>query len=454
MTKLHQHLSRLAGKRTAILGFAREGQSTYSLLRAALPTQEIWVLDEHLDQVKQKFPQFIDDQYLHFDTSYLKNLAAYDVIFKTPSISAFTPQLDSFQKEGGRLTSQLQEFLSLYRNQTVAVTGTKGKSTTASLLAHLLGCAGKSVVLAGNIGLPLFDHVAKISPDSIVVLETSSFQLEAVTFSPHVAVILNIFPEHLNYHHSFESYVLAKEQIFLHQQPSDITIYNSQISTYFSHLVHCPGKRIEFSPSSWLSLSQKLDSTSFIHLPKVVQEQNILPAVLAAREFTTLSDSQVSLALTSFKTLPHRLEFIGQFHGISFYDDTLATIPEAAVQSLKSLKRVDLVILGGFDRGISYDLIVEQVVSSKVSHVLLFKPSGEVMWKLFHQLGSEGMELPKLKFVNNMSEVVEYVFENLKTGSTVLLSPASPSFGEFKDYVDKSSKFAGAVQAYVQSHQH
>ncbi len=449
MTELLDHLRLLANKKIALLGFAREGQSTYRLLRQLFPNQDLWILDERIRQSKDLESEYQSDPHLHVDSEYLSSLRSYDRIFKTPSVPIRLPQLQAYLEDGGQVTTQLQEFLSVYRSQVVGVTGTKGKSTTASLIAHILQTAQRDVILAGNIGSPIFDHLNQIKPETIIVLEVSSYQLETIRVSPHVAVLLSLFPEHLDYHQSYANYVEAKSNISRFQTPEDWVVYNQDVPEYESLAQGVTSQKLPFSPSDWAELQSQLDPTSYETLPKVVQEQNLLPAIRVARNIFQIPPPVIEEALRTFRTLPHRLQDVGTYKQISFYDDTLATIPEASMQALESLPRVDLIILGGFDRGITYDKIVQKVIAKGVPHVLLFRPSGEKMRQLFQDQAQAGIEIPSMLYVTNMNEVAEYVFTHLSPGAVVLLSPASPSFGDFKNYEDKSHKFITAIREYA-----
>jgi UDP-N-acetylmuramoyl-L-alanine---L-glutamate ligase len=425
------------GKKILILGFGREGKSTYTLLRKAFPKQELAVLDEQEVDINR-----LDDPYLSLESEGLKGLSKYDLIFKSPGVSARKPELQDFIKSGKILTSQLNEFLAVYRDQVIGVTGTKGKSTTSALIHHILNSVGKKALLAGNIGVPVFDVIDQIQKDQQIVVEMSSYQLEAVEYSPHIAVWLNLFPEHLNYHGDMDQYQKAKMVITLWQKAKDFIIYNADSPEVVRSISQTQAQKKSFSP---IEDGEKLkDDPAVVHLPPVVRKNNVLPAVLVA-EVLGIEKEIAFQTLQTFKPLAHRLEEIGTYRGIRFIDDTLATIPEATCEAIEAFPKVDVIMLGGYDRGIDFAKVVDKVVEKKIPVVLFFKPSGKKMYQLMIEKYTQE-ELPRIYFVEDMKDAVEKAFIEAKPGSIVLLSPASPSFGQFKNYEDKSADFVKWVK--------
>jgi UDP-N-acetylmuramoylalanine--D-glutamate ligase len=433
MTTLFQNLAtKYKDKEILILGFGREGKSTAALLRQIFPEKEIFVSDE-----KKVDDQLLADLHLTNDSSYLTKLTEYDVVFKTPGISTENPAIQNYIQSGKILTSQLNEFLELYKQQTIGVTGTKGKSTTASLIDHILRTGNIPSILAGNIGIPVFDIAEKITPETKVVIEMSSYQLETVTNSPHIAIFLNLFSEHLNYHQSIENYLEAKSHITSFQTAADIFIYNAD----FPEAVSLAKKtKAQTRPFSSVIPSDVTIDPLFVHLSPIVLKNNLPPAMIAA-EICCVDTKVVEDALLTFSPLPHRLEQVGSYKGFTFIDDTLATIPEATCAAIDAVSPIKVIILGGYDRGIEYTKVVEKVMEKKIPFVIFFKPSGEKMYQVM-KLKYPPETHPKVFFVETMEEAIHLVYHEVKEPGTVLLSPASPSFGQFKDYEDKSQQFA------------
>lgn len=378
-----------------ILGFGREGKSTQAFLSKYFSNKKIGTSDK-LDGI-----------------DYLKSINNYDVIIKSPGIP-FYPEIIKAKKSGKLITSATQIFFDNFKGKIIGVTGTKGKSTAASLIYDVLKKGGKDVYLGGNIGKPALDLLDQTNENSIVVLELSSFQLEDLTKSPHIAVITNLYPEHLDHHGDFENYKNAKFNITKYQTKNDYFIYNNNTT-----------ELKEFSKKTLAKTFPFSDSPIFIigHLFKV-------------------SNEKISQAIKNFKSLPHRLEFIGEFKSIKFYNDSLATIPQATIRALDILGRdVETLIAGGFDRGIDYSILGPAIDNSKIENLILFPTTGEKISKVVSR------DVKNFN-VDNMKDAVKIAFEKTSPGKIVLLSPASSSFNLFKDYEDRGNQFKKWVSQY------
>jgi UDP-N-acetylmuramoyl-L-alanine---L-glutamate ligase len=436
MTQLTDRLQQLYNhKKILILGWGREGQSTYQLLKTTCPDAELFVSDatRPTDENISVVP-------------YLDELSRFDIIFKTPGIPVSLPELQTYLHHGGHITSQLNEFLHVYRHQVIGVTGTKGKSTTTSLIAHIFEAAGKNVLFAGNIGTPVFDIDSEITPDTILTIEMSSYQLETVTASPHIAVLLNFFPEHLNYHNTLEHYFTAKTAITRFQTAADYFLYNQDIPRAEIFPTATLAQIKTFSDKENLSypteIQNILSNLSDIQLPETIKRWNILPALLAVHAYDPklLQNDNILASLASFQPLPHRLQTVSNAGGITWIDDTLATIPEATIAALETLPRVDTLLLGGYDRGIEFTKIVEAVMTHKIPAIAFFKPSGQKMYDAL-MADFPSAQKPMMKVVDTMEEAVRFASTHTPKGGVVLLSPSSPSFGQFRDYRDKAAQF-------------
>lgn len=439
MSALTDSLHQLyAGKKILILGWGREGQSTYQLLRRVFPEQDISVADQNTPQLSS-----LSDPHLHVEQQYLANVNEYDVMFKAPGVPVRLPELHAFHKSGKTITSQLNEFLRVYRQQVIGVTGTKGKSTTSALIHHLLHQAGLPTVLLGNIGTPVFTAVDQVTPDMKLVIEMSSYHLETIQFSPHIAVFVSMFAEHLNYHGSLEKYLAAKANITHFQTDQDLFIFNHQHPEIVDISRHTEAQLQPYSSQTLTQLLEKyhIEDETLQHLSPVVQRFNIAPALLVAEHFKAVP-RDINQVLKMFQPLPHRLQKIGEHRGITFVDDTLATIPEATCKAIEAYPNTSVIILGGFDRGLDYTKVVTKVLEEKIPTVLFFKPSGEKMHQQMQTVASKNqLTLPQTFFVTSMEEAVRLAYHHATPNSAVLLSPASPSHGQFKDYEDKSAQF-------------
>ncbi len=280
-----------------ILGFGREGQSTLRMLRQAFPTLDLFISDQNPLQLSE-----VDDKHLFHHGKYFEDLQQYDVIFKTPGISLWETGLQKYLQNGGRITSQLNEFLDVFHQQTIGVTGTKGKSTTSALINHVLQTAGLPTLLTGNIGTPVFESIQEIRAKTQVVVEMSSYQLELITQSPHIAILLDIFPEHLNHHRTFENYLAAKARITQFQNRDDILIYNKDFPELQWLASRSQANKVPFSLTE---LPSELKLDSYLNLNQVIRTKILLPVFLVGQTLG-LSTNQMQKAFETFQALPHR----------------------------------------------------------------------------------------------------------------------------------------------------
>jgi UDP-N-acetylmuramoylalanine--D-glutamate ligase len=300
---------------------------------------------------------------------YLEAMYDYDIVIKTPGIS-----LKDFDTKGVEITSQTDLFLSQFHSQTIGISGTKGKSTTTSLIYHLLKSSGHHAILTGNIGIPCFDIMEEIGHDSIVVYELSAHQLEFVHNSPRVGVLLNVFEEHLDHFGTFERYKSAKLNLLRFMGENDTAVIHESL---FHETLGLYVNSVVFSLFDFGNL---IDETA---LP-VLGEHNLLnvkAALLACSSYGVDYQELIS-HLYTFKPLEHRLEPVGTFGGVVFVNDSISTIPQAAIAACQALKRVDFLLLGGFDRGIDYQPLVDYLKTHPVPHLLFTGKAGKRMMAL------------------------------------------------------------------------
>ncbi|TSC75687.1 MAG: hypothetical protein G01um101430_181 [Parcubacteria group bacterium Gr01-1014_30] len=390
------------GASILILGFGREGKDTLKFLKKVFPQKTISVADAKLDK------------------NYLKTIDNYDVVIKSPGVPIHLPEVEKAYKRS-KVTSQTEIFLENCPGKIIGVTGTKGKSTTSFWIYQILKRAGFGVKLVGNIGKPALSHLLGAKPRDIFVYEMSSHQLYGLKSSPHVAVLLNIYPEHLDYYQTLKEYTLAKANITKFQKKTDYFIYNSLSET-------C--RKIAKG-----SFAQKIPIRGRYY------ELNKAAAIAAALIFG-------ARGCIKFKTLPHRLEFVGELGKIRFYNDSLSTIPQAATLALEHLgPDVETVILGGFYRGQEFGNLAKKILSSKIKSVILFPTSGEKIWQAILKYQRNPSAVNHF-FVNNMADAVKLAYEHTGANKICLLSPASPSFGIFKDYRERGNLFKKYVKLY------
>lgn len=409
-------LTDLKGKSILILGLGREGISTLNFLSAHFPDEKFGVAD-----VREKIdlPGCVNKTF--FGDKYLEGLEEYDVIVKSPGIP-FLPEIKKAKSIGKYVTSATEIFFDECRGKIIGITGTKGKSTTTALIYEVLKAANLDAYLIGNIGVAPLELLEKGNENSVFVYELSSFQLEDLNKSPYIAVITNIYPEHLDHHGSLDAYINAKANIVKFQKEDDFVIFKKDNKEAIK-IAQTSKAKNQISYSTQLPINTK-------------------PAEIIGKIFN-ISEDKIKKAIKNFKTLPHRLEFVGEFKGIKFYNDSLSTIPQATIRALDILgKNVETLIAGGFDRGLNYAILAPAIANSKIKNLILFPTTGEKIWEGVRR---QATGISKYE-VNNMEHAVKIAFDKTSPGKIVLLSPASTSFNLFKDYEDRGNQFKNWVK--------
>ena len=410
-------LNRLRGKRILILGYGREGRSTKAFLEKYLPEAPMAVADKNpMEGVK------------HSGERYLESVYDYDIVIKTPGIS-----LKDFDAKGVEVTSQTDLFLSQFHQQTIGISGTKGKSTTTSLIYHLLKSSGRDAILTGNIGIPCFDVMEQIHEDSIVVYELSAHQLEYVHQSPRVGVLLNVFEEHLDHFGTFEKYRRAKFNLLRFMGADDYAVVHDSLmmETLGLGVNSVTFSRMEFD----------IDEEA---LP-ILGPHNLLnaKAALCACDAYGIDVREVIPHLYTFKPLEHRLEPVGTFGGVTFINDSISTIPQAAIAACETLQRVDFLLLGGFDRVIDYTPLVDYMKGHPVPHLLFTGKAGERMMAMMADVSA-----CKVRY-HSMEEAFDYLKAHSKPGDVCLLSPAASSYDQYKNFEERGRKFKQLAQGFI-----
>jgi len=456
---------RFAGKSVVLLGFGREGQASYHVFRQAFPLKQLAIADAN--QAIAQSPVIAGDMQLDLITGedYLERIAGYDMIVRSPGIPLWKlitpgyPGKPSIAIE--QVTSQTDLFLRRYAKQVVGVTGTKGKSTTASLIHHILKTAGKDVILAGNIGNPVFHFIDLIRPETIIVFELSSHQLEYIKVAPHISVLLNLFQEHLDAYRSYTDYQLAKVNITRYQQADDFLVYNLEDDLVANHLIPFRKQRKtypfsmlgELAPGAFIREGKVCFSDGSITIPvwtihqdRFLRGEHNLKNILAAVSVLMIlgvEPEMVEDGISTFKGLEHRLEYVGEFGGIHFYNDSIATIPEACMEAVKAIPKVDTLIAGGFDRGIDYAGLAEFLCSSRVRNLILVGVAGK---RIGEHLGCNGLNEKKLFYIGRFDDFREIAFRETRAGYACLLSPAAASYDEFKNFEERGKRFRELVR--------
>ena len=428
-----------AEKKVLLLGFGREGRAVYRRLcevggYAALGIADAKEIADAPEGVK-----------LHIGEQYQAAMTEYDVIFKSPGI-VLQPEYRP-EKLTGRVTSLTELFLTAYRDQCVGITGTKGKSTTSSLLYHVLQTAGIPSVLGGNIGIPTANLYEQIKPETVIVMETGVHQLEYNHVSPKTAVFLNLYEEHLDHYGTFAYYAYCKENIYRNQLAGD-TLICGEPSLPAEGDCKAEVLRLAMDDSSADITLLHGDTVSYrgetMRLPEDMQltgvhnRYNCAVVYALARRFGA-SPEDIFRGIQSFQPLPHWLSPVGTFHGIRWYDDSISTACETCIQALTSLPETDTVLIGGMDRGISYQPLLEYLVSSQVPHIILMSDSGK-------RIMEEATDYPdtlrqRMRYAAGLPEAVALAKQITEKGKICLMSPAAASYNVYQNFEKRGEHF-------------
>lgn len=435
----------LRNKKIAILGFGLEGKSSYNFIRKHMKEKMLTIICE--EECEEEKKQILEkDKFVTFVTgeNYLENLEQYDIILKTPGISFKNLDISKFKD---KITSQLEFFLEYKKCMTIGVTGTKGKSTTSTLLYEVLKNQGKKVYLLGNIGTPVFDDIDEIEDDSIVVLELSSHALQYLKKSTEIAILLNIYEEHLDHYKDFDEYINAKLNIFKNQANTGIAIFNADnknIKYKFKqndYGITLQGERItnntfELKENEIFFNNKKIfkpDENKM--LLKGEHNINNIMFVLAVCEIMNLDFQKAIEIIQTFKPLEHRLEYVGNIEGVDYYNDSIATIPEATICSINALKNVNTLIVGGKDRGVKLENLISFLKTTEIENIICLPKTGEYI--------ADGMKNSDKNIVKvlNMEEAVQEAKKITEKNKICLLSPAAASYGFFKNFMERGKIF-------------
>lgn len=465
-------LTDLWNKSMLILGFGVEGLSTYRFLRELYPGHLIGIADKRLFEELSPESQVTlpsdSDVRLHLGGSYLSCLMAYDLIIKAPGISYAHPAIQEALAQGKVITSHTELFFENCPGSIVGVTGTKGKGTTSKLIYGMLEAAGLDSYFVGNVGTPPLPLLKGAKTSTIFVFELSAQQLERISKSPSVAVVLDVVPDHLDHFGTFEEYLQAKENITRHQSSTDYLVYNASFPVPCRIAAGTAATTVPYSVEGSLDRGCFIEDGSIVFctdtgsresvirvqdvettVPGSFNLHNVLPAVAVAK-ILGVGSTEIVQGIRNFEPLPNRFDRLGTHRGITFYRGSLSTVPEVTIGHLKSLgKDVQTVLLGGFDRGLDFAILGQYLVESEVRTVILFPETGRRIWEAICK-ASERIGGPKLQhfFIEKgngaeeaMKEAVSLAYRHTEPGKICLLSPASAAYGIFKDSIERGELF-------------
>jgi UDP-N-acetylmuramoylalanine--D-glutamate ligase len=429
-TSMHAGLEDFFTERNLlILGFGSEGRSTLRLLKRF--DCKITIADRN--DVSCPETEGIE---VIFGENYLDCLDRFDIIMKAPGI-ALLDSVSEYVKK--KITGQTDLLLRYCTNKIIGITGTKGKSTTSSLIHHILTACGKKALLIGNIGVPPLDCIDELDDDTIIVCEMSCHQLEYVQASPDIAVYLNLFEEHLDHYTGFDAYREAKENIYKFQTSEDTLIVNSSLapSGVQSHIITASldEKADIYAEGDGVVILGKKYSVQ----TKLLGRHNLYNIGIAMRaaQMCGCDDDKILAAVSTFDGLRHRLENVGVINGVTYINDSISTCPSTAIAAVRAFTAVDTIIVGGMDRGIDYTELVDFLNASDIANVILLPDSGhKIEPRLDHTKRS-------IYRAADLSDAVSHA--KAVTKKLCLLSPAAASYGFYKNFEERGDHFRKLV---------
>ncbi len=378
---------------------------------------------------------------------YLDGVEA-DICFRTPGMHPANPAIEALRSRGAQITSEMEVFFEVCPCKLIAVTGSDGKTTTTTLISEMLKAQGKTVWLGGNIGTPLLPLVRQMGEEDLAVVELSSFQLMDMTRSPHRAVVTNLAPNHLDVHRDMEEYVDAKKNIFRFQDEKGLLIVNGDNAITAPFVGNGITRKFSRQGSAHVCLQgdvitrggEAVVKVQDILLPGVHNVENYMAAIAAVEGL--VDDETIRTVARSFGGVAHRIELVRIKDGIRFYNDSIASSPSRTIAGLRSFREKVILIAGGYDKHIPYDVLGPEICA----HVKKLFLCGATAPQIRTAVESCGGEMPQITDCGKFDDAVRAAAAAAETGDIVLMSPASASFDEFKNFMVRGERFKTIVK--------
>lgn len=412
----------------------------------------------------EKIPKDVMDKITNYGYKFylgencLENLKGFDIVFRSPSCLPTKPELEAEEKRGAIVTTEIEMLMKMCPCKIIGVTGSDGKTTTTSLINAILSEAGYRTFLGGNIGTPLFTKLSEMTPEDIVILELSSFQLMGMEISPDISLITNITPNHLNIHKDYEEYIEAKKNIFKYQDENGILVLNYDNEITNNCAKEANGKVVFFSDK------EKLDN-GFIVDNKVIKEcedkirkhilntnevilrgkhnyQNIAAALAVTKTLVKTEDAVKTIK--NFKPVEHRIEFVKEIDGVKWYNDSASSSPTRTLAGINAFDEPITLIAGGYDKNLDYTPLAKPIVEKVNNLILIGQTAGKIFDCVKEELEKQNKSLD-IYMCDSLEQTVNLAKKVTKQGEIVLFSPASASFDMFKNAVDRGNQFKKLV---------
>ena len=457
---LRDYIESLRHKTVAIIGIGVSNTPLLELLLAEgirvtacdkRSREQMGEQAEHLEQLGCE---------LHLGADYLKDLDA-DVIFRTPGLRPDVPEIAACVDRGAVLTSEMEVFFEVCPCPIIAVTGSDGKTTTTTIIAELLKAAGRRVWVGGNIGHPLLCEADGMLATDYAVLELSSFQLMTMKHSPHIAVVTNLAPNHLDVHRDMAEYVAAKENIFRHQSGEDVAVFNADNDITAEQSRRAPGRARLFSRQDEVAdgvflrgedivcrsggHERVVMTTGDIKIPGVHNVENYMAAIAAVDGL--VPDEVIRDFAREFGGVEHRIELVRTYRGVRYYNDSIASSPSRTIAGLRSFHEKVILIAGGYDKHIPFDVLGPEIVE----HVKLLVLCGATADKIRAAVENAPRYQPgkpEIRDVTPFTAAVEAARDRAQPGDVVTLSPACAAFDQFKNFAERGKFFKSIVNGW------
>ena len=458
--KLNEFNDYIRYRKVAIIGL---GVSNLPLLDYLYDKKaNVTILDEReYNQISKEIIEKITNYgfVIYYGKDCLQHLKNFNVIFRSPSCLPTKPELVEEANRGALVTTEVELLMKMCPAKVIGITGSDGKTTTTSLINSILQKAGYKTFLGGNIGTPLFTKLSEMTPEDIVVLELSSFQLMGMEVSPQISVITNITPNHLNIHKDYQEYIDAKKNIFKYQDENGILVLNYDNEITKECAKEANGKVIFFSSQTKLDNGYIVDDDVIKECDDKVRKhilntddvilrgnhnyQNIATAIAAT---ASLVDIETAVkAVKEFKPVEHRIEFVEEIDGVKWYNDSASSSPSRTLSGLNAFKENIVLIAGGYDKNLDYTPLAKTIIDKVKALILIGQTAGKIYDAVKEELEKENKNLD-IYMCETLEDTISIARKNAESGDVVLFSPASASFDMFKNFADRGNQFKDLVR--------
>ena len=449
----------LNGRKVAIIGLGVSNQPLIDYMhkyKAKVTVFDNRIIEDIPKETIKKITDYAMD--FSFGPNNLSKLKGFDIIFRSPSCLPTVPELVEEAKRGAIVTTEIELLMKLCPGKVIGITGSDGKTTTTTLIYEILKQNGYNCYLGGNIGTPLFTKLSEMTPDDIVVLELSSFQLMGMEISPEISVITNITPNHLNVHSSYEEYIDAKKSIYKYQDEKGILVLNYDNPVTKNLDKEANGKVVFFSSKHKLDdgiilddniikecndkLRRHILNTNSVNLRGTHNYENICAALAATKTLVDIEDA--INVVKNFSGVQHRLEFVREIDGVKWYNDSIGTSPTRTIAGLNSFSEKIVLIAGGYDKHLDYTPIAKPILENVSKLILIGDTAPKIFDAVKEEAEKQNIDLP-IYMCDKFEDIKNTDKKIAKPGEIVLFSPASASFDMFKNFEERGNKFKELV---------